>query len=639
MQNTNWVTKSGDELVSELMKKVESYEKYLQNSGILAELKDSYTTFYGNSQIGDAGSQGELKLISINHYSALIRNLVSMVTNQKPAWQPIAANSDSQSQASAILAGSLLDFYIKEKRVDRLFRQSCLMVCFLREAFVGVTWDTTKGSIIHVGNPEEGILPIHEGDLNFSLYNLTDVISDWTKRESKDRWYIVREFKDRFDLISQFPEFENDFQKIDNNMSTRIGYNIDFKNDESNLVPFYTFYHESCASLPNGRMVQFVENKIITDMNLPYPRIPIIKLSIEDTFDSAISHSPMMDVLPIQKGIDTMASMILTNNQAFGVQSIWSKKGNGLKVSEIASGLNLIESESKPEPIQLTASSGESYRFLDMLIQQAQLLSGVSSVVRGDAPSGMSGSAMALLANQSLQFMNSLQSGYQAMIEDVGTLSLNILQTYANTTRVATLAGKNNNYLLKEWSAKDIAGIQRVTIDSGNSLSKTASGRLTIAQDLMAQGLIKDPKQYLMLLQTGNIEPLFEHETTQLIRIRKENELLSSGNIPIPIISDPHEIEIREHLSVLDSPESRENPNIVTAVLSHVQEHINLARSMPIELQAILGRQPLPQSTVVNTGSPEMINNENPLGQAAQQVNTPNMPKDALTNEPFNNQN
>jgi hypothetical protein len=636
--NQYWPTREGTELLEELLTRIETFDKHLDDSGVLNELRDSYKHFYGNTIIQKTGTQGELSKIKINHYASLIRSLTSLVTNNKPAWQPIASNSDVASQSSAILASGLLDFYMKDRRLDRLFRNATIMCCFLREAWVSATWDTQRGEIIHPG--DEQSLPLHEGDLSYSLYQLNNIIRDISRNDGQNDWLIVRDYKNKYELIAQFPEYEEQLMHatIDgveanmHNLKQRDFFNV----EDSDLVEFYTFHHKQTAALPNGRMVTFVKGQLLTDGPLPYPKIPLVRITAEDCVESCFGHSPAMDILPIQKAVDSLASILITNNNTFGVQNIWSKKGNGLSVTQIAGGLNMLESEVKPEPLQMTASAPETYKFFDMLVQQSQLISGVNDAVRGQSDPGTSGAALALLSQQAIQFANGLQQGYISLIEDVGTLSIQILQRYANTKRVAILSGKHNQPLIKEWSSQDLQGVSRITIEAGNALSKTASGKLTIADSLMQNGFIKSGQQYIQVLSTGNLEPLLESEQSQMLRIRRENELMQEGQPVRAIMTDDHSLDIREHLSILDNPEVRQNEALVSNVLMHVQEHIDLAKNLDPVLSAMLGRQSFMMQAPPQGPGPapaEVTDPTNPVTEAAGQVNQPNMPTNPATGE------
>jgi hypothetical protein len=654
MNEVYFAIKSVDEIINDLDKKVQDYDRYLSSSGLLTELRDSYTAFVGDSTVKDAGQQGELKAVKINHYASLIRNLVSLVTNNRPAFQPISANTDSSSQGAAILATGLLDFYMRDRRLERAFKNTCLQACYLRESWMSATWDTQQGEIIHAGDQDHA--PIREGDLAFDLYNLVDVIRDFQRLDQNHSWLITRQFKNKFDLIQQFPEFESEISSAsgENKLNlTRIRINqfSQYAKDDDQ-VAFYTFYHKQSASVPQGRMITFVKSQVLTDNALPYNRIPLVKLSAEDTTDWAFGHSPMLDVLGPQKVIDTLASTLLSNNVSFGVQNLWSKKGSGLSVKQFAGGLNWIESDVKPEPLQLTASSPETYKFLDMMVQQSQLLSGVNAAIRGTESAGMSGAALALLSNNALQYSNSLQQGYTALIEDIGSLAISILQRYANTKRVAVLTGKHNQPLLKEWSSSDLQGISRVTIDSGNALSKTASGRLTIADSLLKAGQIKRPQEYIQVLTTGNLEPIYENEQQQNLLIKKENELLADGKPVRALLTDDHDNHILEHASVLSNPDVRQDPNspVVANTLAHIQEHLNIAQSMPPALAMLLKQQPLPQPPPQQGPPPSMpqqphgptgpqipnsMDGTNSIQTEAEKVNGPHMPKIAGTNQRF----
>lgn len=642
-----WAAKNTNDIIDDLKKKIESYDKHLVTSGIMSELRDSYNTFYGDSKVRDVGTQGELKAIRVNHYASLIRNLVSLVTNNKPAWQPIASNTDSQSQASAILASGLLDFYMKDRRLDRVFRNACLMSCFLKESWVATTWAPTAGEIIAV-DPDTNT-PLHEGDLKYHNYQLNDVIRDYQLNNSEFDWLITREMVNKYDLISQFPEFEDkissiSFNEIDANRTRLVAFST-FEQEEHDQIPFFTFYHKPCAALPNGRLITFVDGQVLTDSPLPYPKIPLVRISAEDTFESCFAHSPMMDILPVQKAIDTLASILLTNNQSFGVQNVMYPKGSSINVSQIAGGLNLIEYDSKMgplQPLQLTASAPETYRFFDMLVNQSQLLSGINDAIRGQTSAGTSGAALALLSQQAIQFANGLQQGYVALIEDVGTLSIQILQRYANTKRVAVLSGKHNSPLLKEWSSADLQGISRITIESGNALSKTASGRLTMADSLMQTGMIKRPEQYLSVLTTGQLEPLYENEQMQLHLIRRENEILSEGRQVRAVLTDDHQSHILEHASVISNPDVRDNPDspVVVNTLNHIQEHLNLAQSIPPALAMLLKQKPLPVPPPSQVKAPEdvpaVMDGTPSVTTEAGQVNLPSMPTNPATGEKYN---
>jgi hypothetical protein len=631
-----FAVKTTEEIGKELMGKIESYNEHLATSGIITELRKSYSTYYGDSSIHDAGVQGELKAMRVNNYSNLIKHILNMVTVNRPAWEPRAANSDFKSQSQTTLAQGLLDYYMREKRLERYLKQSTENALFLREGWISCTWDVSSGEIYGVTDTQ---IPIYEGDVKYQVHLLTDIIRDFTLDNDDLDWVIVRDYKNKFDLIQKHPEHKSKIESISINPGEELQYKIktELHREDSDKIPIYTFYHRKSESLPNGRMIEFLGSDcILFEGALPYRKIPVYRIAAAQKVASPFGHSPAFDLLPLQEALDTSFSTILTNQSAFGVQNIMAPKGSGLSVTQISGGMNLIEYDKlsgPPQSLNLTQTPPEIFNFIGILNQYCESISGVNAVARGNASPSLSGAAMALLQSTSLQFSSGLQQSYTALLEDIGTATIHLLTDFATVPRVAHLSGKQNKTLIKQFKGSDLEKISRVTVDSANALTKSTAGRVEIANQLLQAGLVKRPEQYIMVLQTGQLEPMLESETSQLLRIKEENELLAEGHTPNALISDPHEAEIREHLSVLDSPSVRENPEVVQAVLAHVQAHIDLAKSMPPELMQILGRTPLPQSQAPQS-LPGTLQAVNPISEQAQAVNLPQPPVDPLSGQP-----
>jgi len=116
----------------------------------------------------------------------------------------------------------------------------------------------------------------------------------------------------------------------------------------------------------------------------------------EEKSDGPFGWSLTMDLLPLQDAANMLLSTVVSNNKAFGIQTIASPKGSGITVQEISEGLNLLEYDGAigaPSPLQLTASAPETYNLLSSITQSMERLSGVSQLARGNQSIGqLSGS-------------------------------------------------------------------------------------------------------------------------------------------------------------------------------------------------------------------------------------------------------
>jgi hypothetical protein len=365
-------------------------------------------------------------------------------------------------------------------------------------------------------------------------------------------------------------------------------------------------------------------------------------------FDTSFGYTSLYDLLGIQQAIDSLASIVLTNQMNGGVSNVLSPLGSNLNFQQITKGLNLIEFDGKMPPptvLNLTNTPPEIFKFMEILVEQCELISGVSSVVRGAPDASLkSGSALALVASQSIQFASGLSAAYYLMIEEVGLATVDILRDYARNPRIAMIAGKSNRSKMQQFSGDDLSQISRVSIESANPASMSSAGRMSIADSLLSTGLIKRPEEYLAVLSTGKLEPILENEEASLLLIRAENEAMSDGRPPVAMLTDDHRLHILEHRTCLDSPEARANPQLVQIVTAHLEEHLNILRTADPELLMMLGQQPLvPPQVGPNPGAPGGSGPNNSTSDEfnanGQKVNLPKMPMNPLSGQQFNNQN
>ena len=167
---------------------------------------------------------------------------------------------------------------------------------------------------------------------------------------------------------------------------------------------------------------------------------------------------------------------------------------------------------------------------------------------------------------------------------------------------------------MQEFKSDDINSISRVVVDVGNALMNSTAGRAQVAENLLQMGVIKSPEKYLMVLNTGNLDYLIEGELNELDTIKSENEAILRNEDVIAVITDDHALHIREHKAVIADPVLRKDPELVQRALAHMQEHIELLRTVDPGLLAVTSQQPLapiqppmpPQAPMApQTGNPE----------------------------------
>lgn len=444
MQRKYWAAAGPDLIASNIMAKVDSYKEYMERSGLLSELRKSFRTFYGSTAIEDVDQS--LKAMHVNHYASYIRNIHTMVTSSRPAWEPIAINTDLESQADTQLAAGLLDYYMREMGLEVKLSDTVLKALFLREGWISLDWNATGGEVYGT-NPENG-QPIHEGDVEAVTYTILDVIRETKQRSLTNDWKILRKFKNKWDLAAKYPELSEKIVQLSGSSKDDFKYELDTKNfsynskdSDCDIIPTYTLYHPKTDAMPQGRMTEVLSDDItLFDGPLPYKRPYIFPITTGKYFENNFGHSYLMDLLPLQDALDMTVSAILTNQAANAVQNFQVPKGAAPKVTQVMDGMNVWEYDikaGKMETMDLLKTAPEVFNFLNTLIQNGDLISNVSQIGRGNAPANMSGTAMALLQQQAIQSTSGVQVSYTLTLEDLGSGLIELLQTFAVVPRIA----------------------------------------------------------------------------------------------------------------------------------------------------------------------------------------------------------
>jgi hypothetical protein len=615
-----------DKKVSYLVQKGENWFNGLKISQHFAKIRTSwefYHGFYYNSShtISYGGEIGEYVQVAHNHYRNIADHIIKMITANRPSFQARATNIDVKSQMQVNLANGLLEYYMREKKLERVLRTAVEYAVIMSAGFIKMEWNPMAGDVydyVQKNIPIEGELPeneqdlegakpeqsepdqipIFEGDVRFTNLTPYDVVYDVNRSSFLDQdWVLVRTSKNKYDLAAQFPELR------DRILSAETKDYVDgqrvsllFRDDTSDIY-VYEFFHKKTPALPQGNYCLFLDSDcVMVDSPLPYRELPVYRISYADILGTPYSYSTMFDLMPIQQELNGISSTIMTNINAHGIPNIISPREAGIKLSHVEGGMNFIEYDAtvaqgaKPEALKLLDTAPEVYRYLEKLEQEMETLSAISSVVRGDPQASLkSGSALALIQSQTIQFMSGLQQSYIQLIEDVGTGLINILRDFAHSPRIASIAGVSNKSKLRYFTGDDISLVNRVVVDAGNALAATPAGRLQIASDLIQMGLITSPEQYLSVLNTGRLETLTQSENDELMLVKDENERIISGDMPImAAMFDKHSLHIREHRAVAADTNLRMDPGLMKRLNDHIQEHLDLAASARPDLMQYL---------------------------------------------------
>ena len=591
MASEYWGLAPESEIANEISHKWEKHQRWLSVTGYGERAQKMYNTFYGDFGIS-LDSESINAKISVNHFKSLIQRLHSITTQSKLQYVPKSRNSDAASMNETDLAKGLLEYYSDEKDMNQVVSRMVEIGLVMLDSYVYAPWDKHQGELTVEGES------LRNGDQAFYLMTPFDVARHPTLEQSP--YYIIKLPVNKYDLAALYPEKAEGIKSVGIEYPTfNTGYlNTPFNQnvagyDDDDTIFVYHFLHDRTPTLPKGRYTLIAGSEVLEDTILPYKTLPVVRFAPGRTEGTVTGDSIATSLYGIQQAIDRLYSSNLTNNMHFNKQSIWSP--SAVDISRLSEGYNLVVSPQKPEPLQLTGSSPESYKLLQGYEAVMQTISGVNATTRGNPESSLkSGTSLALMLSISVMSADSIQKNYVRAAADLGTIVIHNIQAFATEKRVAYIGGVSKKSQAKEFSAKDVMSIDRVTIDIGNPLLSNYAGRQEMIQQWMQFGIVKDPKAIVEFLRTGQIDSITEDDFKDGVLIRSENEQLRKGENPPVMMTDNHPEHIIKHKALANDPEIRLNPDIMANLLAHIQEHIDSMKSIDPDLAAILQLMPLP---------------------------------------------
>lgn len=548
-----------------------------------------------DSALSFEGEQGELVRMAIPQARTIIKQLATLITKSKLAYSAIAESKSSDVVNASRIGNALANQIVEDQSLDTENYILAEIALTMGAGFVHVPWRTDKGLFTGVDDKDR---VTYNGDVEMTIKTPWEVYYDHTKSKWENvQWVEVRTVKNRFDLIAQFPDLETEIMALDSvNENGSVNDVWTSKVLDDDYVYVYEFYAKPTPAIPQGRMVFYgSETAIFHDGPNSYGTIPVEPMLPERISNTTLGYPLLSDLLPAQEMLDHSFSAIATNQAAFAVQNLLVPEGSNMNVQDVG-GLNWISytpqnvaGGGKPEPLQLTQSAPETFKFIELLKSHMEEVSNLNAALRGSPPPGVtSGVAIATLHASALEFITGAFKSYKACMERSMMHALNAFKRFAKEPHLVRMLGSQSKTLVKEFVGEDLSGLKRVKLPITNPLLQTIAGRTDIAEKLIGSGLIKTPQEYFSVIEGNPPEQLYETELSSSDRIQEENDMMSNGESPVVLFTDNHGTHVYKHSMLLNDRAFREEGGNIQVILDHIMQHVEQSKMQDPYLTAMI---------------------------------------------------
>lgn len=479
-----------------------------------------------NNQWPDRGAATNRRSprVVINHLYDFVEQWVSRLTRYRPAVAIYPATAEEQHTEDAKISKDVLDYAWYINNIDKYNQEFIRQVKIFGEAYMWITWDPNKGDLHPdwVDAQRRGIrvpvlgpdgLPVRSedgkdlfiqkavrvGDVKYEITPPWHVFDMPCRNRDKIDWSIKRSAENIDYLKAKYPEQADKIKKDESGLSVSMNalYSLDIGQMRDEVV-VYELYHRSTEFLDKGRYIKFTRTAILENTELPYAhgQIPYIYLDDINVPDQIRGMSFFQQLFPLQHQINACASLIYKAFVLTAHPKIVAQEGS-VDINQLLNESTVIlHSGEAPRLMTMNPISTEVFSYIDKLEATLEKLSGIFTMSRGQAPSGVrAAKALRVLEEQEDKraYVMAVKYNEVALIQNA-KLTLSTMGSFADDAdgRLARILGKDNEYRIRKFKAANLAKPYDVRIENSTALSQSPAARIEELTELAQVRLSPD---------------------------------------------------------------------------------------------------------------------------------------------------
>lgn len=665
-----WADEEPDKIGPAVARRWRQYQEAVEEEGRRDIWRIADLSFHGRNPDGSyangqaitfGGEEGELAKIHIGVARRHIMGRVGLATSQRPAFEVSAISNDPGAIASTEVGREVLEHDLAHEGLEEDLVDAHVRAELYSEGYLVQTWDPHLGRIAGVdeipgpaaetsapGLPEDAKpeimdeeaaelgLPgtgvsyvVREGDVRIDVRSPLDVARDLDlDRCDEQPWYIVRRRVHKWELAARYPDRDDIRQAIieapgapdDEFQLHRFGRAGTTSGRESDYVHVLTLYHMSTDALPQGRIVDVVDETALPgDGPYTYDHCVVHRDIPTAELDRAVGYADTWDLLAPQQALDAQVSSMLTVADIGSIINWVARRGQKVDTRMLGRSLQLVEIDDEgigadPPTVMDRAENRESdFKMVELWQSIMRVISAQNEVVQGDPGSNIkAGNFAALIASMAVNAVSMGVASYARLFRSVLGARLSIYKTFAEEPRLIRITGKDKAQHVRKFRGADLAGTSGVTVELGSPLMRTIHGKTEIASQMLARygPDVIGPQQFMTLLFTGRLDDIDSGSVLKhRVLAREENDLFRAGRTADQVMvhmGQHHACHIAEHLDEIESlnlqmvrgeaGDGVDASAALEAMLQHVFGHVQAWPNTPPEILAATGQSPAPST-------------------------------------------
>lgn len=532
--------------------------------------------------------------VVINHLSDFVTQWVSRLTRYRPAVAIYPARAQQEDADDAKIAKSVLDYIWYEQRIDERLQEWARQMKVFGESYMWILWNPQKGPVHpqyaearaqgravpitdstgkpiknEKGEPMVMDHAVHVGDVDYIIEPPWHVF-DQPNRQRRDIDWSIRWYLEDVEYVkAKYPDKADEIRPNLDMNSLYSAYRLDIAKVKNQVV-IYELYHRSHEFMEKGRFIKRTKNCILENVDLPYEhgQIPYLYVADIDIPNSIRGMSFFQSLFPLQHQINAVSSLIYKALVLFAHPKFTMQDGS-CDMQQLLNESTVVSYSGGVPPTLLTQSpiSPELFKYLDKLEETAEKLSGVFTMSRGQAPSGVrAAKALRVLEEQEDKraYITAIKYNNIGLVDNA-RMTLSVAGTYYDDSdgRLINIVGRDNEFKIQQFQAANLSKPYHIRIENTTALSQSPAARIDEITELMAirfdPGAPLSREQFVQLLDLTASEQFKDIITRATKCAQSENDDFFAGRpVSPPLETEDLVAHWKVHAQAFQSREYKE---------------------------------------------------------------------------------
>lgn len=357
-------------------------------------------------------------------------------------------------------------------------------------------------------------------------------------------------------------------------------------------LPDYRFpWNTNTTEPPRGRMIVATKEVVLYDGPSPYDWHPYSYARYEPYIGRFWGKSLVEQIVAPQRRLNEINGAILENSQTMANPQWLVPEGSikpGILSGKHGLVVNWQPNASGFEPKRLDGQPLPTQYFNErqLLIDTMVRIAGSNAIMQGTPPTGVTAAAalQMLLENANNQH-GPLINMFEKFIEQCQNKKIENFIKFNQEPRrdlmqqLKKLKEDLNDLDVSSITGKDIQDSVNVQIETGSSIPRSESGKISMLMQLGAAGnlgdIVNDPILSVQYLKKLGVEPFNNKLDAEFEKIQWENGRMLKGLTPSPSEFDNHALHIPEHIAETQRPSFIEykDQNVKSLFFEHIAWH------------------------------------------------------------------